>query len=166
MKRNRMVLGCAGLLVLWWNGMAVAEPAAQMIERGRYLMATSGCNDCHTDGYMQREGAVTVDKWLTGSAVGFSGPWGTTYPTNLRLLVQQLSEAQWLDHARAARRPPMPWFNLRAMNDDDLKAMYWFVRSLGAAGEPAPQYVPPGQAISTPYFEFVPKNLPPPQARR
>ena len=123
-------------------------------------MSTSGCNDCHTPGYPQADGKIPAAEWLTGGAVGFSGPWGTTYPTNLRNLMQSMTEAQWLTHARAPRRPPMPWFNLRDMSDNDLKAIYVFVRGLGAKGDAAPAYVPPGQAVLTPYIEFFPKNLP------
>ena len=66
-----------------------------------------------------------------GQPVGFQGPWGTTYPSNLRLVLGSMTEAQWLQHARQERLPPMPSFNLRAMTDADLKAIYAFVRSLG-----------------------------------
>jgi mono/diheme cytochrome c family protein len=59
-------------------------------------------------------------------------------------------------HARQERLPPMPWFNLRAMSDADLKAMYAYIRSLGAPGEAAPAYVAPGGKVSTPYVVFVP----------
>jgi hypothetical protein len=79
---------------------------------------------------------------------------------NLRLYVQNLTEAQWVARVREPMRPPMPWFNLRDMSDTDLIAMYRFVRSLGPAGEPAPAAAGPGVAVTTPYFEFVPKNLP------
>ena len=68
-----------------------------------------------------------------------------------------MSEAEWLTHARRQRLPPMPWYNLKAMTDDDLKAIYAFVRSLGAAGIAAPAYVAPGGKVSTPYFVFVPQ---------
>lgn len=74
--------------------------------------------------------------------------------------MQNLTEAQWLARARQPMRPPMPWFNLRAMTDDDLRAMYHYIRALGPAGEPAPAAVPPGVAITTPYIDFTPKNLP------
>jgi len=140
---------------------SAGEPANKStLERGRYLVTIGGCNDCHTPGYPEAAGQLAPGEWLTGSPVGFNGPWGTTYPANLRLVVQSMSEAQWLKHARAATRPPMPWFNLRDTNDTDLRAMYYFIRSLGAKGEPAPAYVPPEQAINTPYIVFVPKNLP------
>jgi hypothetical protein len=109
---------------------------------------------------MESSGNVPVQQWLTGSAVGFQGPWGTTYPSNLRLALKEITEAQWLARARTPMRPPMPWFNLGAMSDRDLIALYRFVRSLGPAGEPTPQAVAPGVAVTTPYFEFTPKNLP------
>jgi mono/diheme cytochrome c family protein len=129
-------------------------------ERGRYLMIAGGCNDCHTPGYMQTEGQVSEEQWLTGDSVGFQGPWGTTYPSNLRLYAQQLTEAQWLARARQPMRPPMPWFNLREMTDEDLAAMYRYLRSLGPAGEAAPAAVGPKMTVDTPYIEFVVKNLP------
>jgi mono/diheme cytochrome c family protein len=159
---NAMPLLIGGCLAATMVGQALAErPVDQkLLERGRYVAATSGCNDCHTVAYPESGGKVPVNDWLTGNPVGFNGPWGTTYPANLRLLVQTLSEQQWMAKARAEMRPPMPWFSLRDMKDDDLRAVYQFIRSLGAKGEPAPAYVPPGQKISTPYFEFVPKNLP------
>ena len=90
--------------------------------------------------------------------MGFEGPWGTTYPANLRHLMATQSESEWLAHARRATRPPMPWFSLRDTTDDDLKAIYAFVRALGDQGGPAPGDVPPGQVVLTPYFEFVPKE--------
>ncbi len=149
------------------NGPAwAADPAQASIERGRYLVRISGCNDCHTDGYLQSAGKLPEAEWLTGSAVGFQGPWGTTYPANLRIALANYSEAQWIARARSEMRPPMPWFNLAAMTDDDLKAMYRYVRSLGAKGTPAPDYAAPGQAVNTPYFVFVPQNLPPKTASR
>jgi mono/diheme cytochrome c family protein len=141
--------------------VAGALPAAAdqaTIERGRYLVQTSGCNDCHTPGYMQADGRLPTSQWLTGSAVGFQGPWGTTYPANLRLSLRSMSEAQWLQRARQPMAPPMPWFNLREFSDRDLVAIYRFVRSLGEAGEAAPQAVAPGIPVATPYIEFVPKQ--------
>ena len=52
----------------------------------------------------------------------------------------------------------MPWFNLRAMTDADLKAVYAFVRSLGAAGRSRRRPTSRRAARSTtPYFVFVPQ---------
>ena len=90
--------------------------------------------------------------------MGFQGPWGVSYPANLRLTVQSMTEAEWLVFARAERRPPMPWFNLRAMSDQDLTDIYRYIRSLGPAGAAAPAPVGPGGKVSTPYIDFVPHN--------
>ena len=150
------------LAVLAAQGLAAApETDEQMVKRGRYMAVAGACNDCHTPGYMQTEGNVPEALWLTGNTVGFQGPWGTTYPVNLRLYMDRITEAQWLARARQPMRPPMPWFNLRDMVDEDLVAIYRYVRALGPAGEPAPQAVAPGVAATTPYFDFAPKNLPP-----
>ena len=129
---------------------------ADAVARGRYLVTISGCNDCHTDGYLQNGGNVPETEWLKGAAVGYQGPWGTTYASNLRLVIGKMSEAQWVAHARQERLPPMPWFNLARMTDDDLKAVYAYVRSLGPAGVATPAYVAPGGKVNTPYFVFVP----------
>jgi mono/diheme cytochrome c family protein len=125
------------------------------IERGRYVVRTSGCNDCHTPRYAESGGNVPEGLWLTGDALGWRGPWGTTYPPNLRLYMRGLSEGEWLAKARTlSTRPPMPWFNVRAMSEPDLRALYRYVRHLGPAGEPAPAYVPPGGTPSQPYVQF------------
>lgn len=119
---------------------------SNLVEQGRYLVRIAGCNDCHTSGYAQNGGKVPEDQWLTGDQLGWRGPWGTTYPINLRLHMQNISEAQWVKTAHTARsRPPMPWFNLHAMSTRDLRAIYHFVKALGPAGQAAPAHLPPDQ---------------------
>ncbi|MBU1265243.1 MAG: c-type cytochrome [Thiobacillus sp.] len=157
------IMTFVGALLAGTVGLASAQPpaAAADIRHGRYLIQIAGCNDCHTAGYMQNDGQVPEAEWLTGDAIGWQGAWGTTYPANLRLLFQQIDEQAWLVRARQAMRPPMPSPSLRAMSDADLKAIYRYVRSLGAKGQPVPAYAPPGELVATPYFDFTPKNLPP-----
>ncbi|HJV28049.1 MAG TPA: cytochrome C [Aromatoleum sp.] len=137
-----------------------ADDGADPVARGRYLASVAGCNDCHTDGYIPRDGKVPETERLTGSPVGFAGPWGVTYPSNLRLVAGSLDEAGWLDRVRREGRPPMPWSSLRAMSEADLVAVYRYLRALGPAGTPAPQALAPGEPIPTPHFVFVPQ---PPQ---
>jgi mono/diheme cytochrome c family protein len=157
-------LKIAVVLLSGWATLASA--GKDDIRHGRYLIQISGCNDCHTAGFMQTDGKVAEADWLTGNAMGWQGPWGTTYPANLRLLVQTMDEKAWVARARLPMRPPMPAPSLRAMSDDDLKAIYHYLRSLGAKGQPAPAYVPPGGKVATPYLDLTPKNLPPKQASR
>ena len=142
-------------------GQAIAADApatkadAATLARGKYFTKIAGCNDCHTPGYMAAGGDVDEKLWLTGDSFGWRGPWGTTYAPNLRLYMAKLSEAQWLDAARSMKaRPPMPWFNLREVSDNDLRAFYVYVRSLGPGGKPAPAYLPPDKEPPQPYAQF------------
>lgn len=127
-----------------------------LVARGEYLVRIAGCNDCHTPGYAAAGGEVPEESWLTGSSEGFLGPWGTTYPTNLRLRVASMEEEAWMAYSATLRaRPLMPDFAVRAMTEDDRRALYRFIRSLGPAGDPAPLALPPGQVPSAPYLALV-----------
>ncbi|MBK8765778.1 MAG: diheme cytochrome c-553 [Burkholderiaceae bacterium] len=84
------------------------KPARAQIERGRYLVTTSGCHDCHTPMKMGASGpepdmsrmlsghpdALTLPPaprlpegpWLVVSSAtntAFAGPWGVSYSANL-----------------------------------------------------------------------------------
>jgi mono/diheme cytochrome c family protein len=135
---------------------------AELVVRGEYLARIGGCNDCHTPGYAESGGKTPKDQWLVGSSLGWAGPWGTTYPANLRLKAADMDDARWLDYARNLHtRPPMPDFNVRDMTDGDRLALFRLLKSLGPAGQPAPAYLPPGQQAPLPVVEF---RLPPPPA--
>jgi mono/diheme cytochrome c family protein len=161
-RRARGVVLAAAITIL-----AVTIPLTTMaaeadptVARGRYLVQITGCNSCHTPGYTKNEGAVDESLWLTGSPIGWNGPWGTTYPPNLRLTAQGMTEDQWLVFARAPRRPPMPWFALRDMTQEDVRAIYRYLKHLGPAGQPAPAALPPGVDPKAPVFRAP--ELPPP----
>lgn len=132
--------------------------AGDEVAAGRYLITIAGCNDCHTDGWMMPGGENTPEeKWLMGSSLGFRGPWGTTYASNLRLFVKDYDPDTFVQVLRARNtRPPMPWSSLHSMSDQDLKAMFAYIKSLEPLGEKAPAYVPPGQEPRTPYIVFEP----------
>ena len=97
------------------------------------------------------------EQWLTGDSFGWRGPWGTTYPPNLRMSALAISEDQWVHMAKNLKaRPPMPWFNLNRMTDDDLRSIYRYIVKLGPGGNAAPAYVPPDQEPNPPYANFPP----------
>ncbi len=155
-KRMTLTAWAAAALIA---GVAdAADPApAQLpadVVRGKYLVQVAGCNDCHTPGYLETAGDVEEAKWLTGTALGWRGPWGTTYAPNLRLAIKDMSADQFVARARSPLRPPMPWFNLRDMRDGDVKAIFAYLKHLGPAGEPAPAYLPPDQVPKGPFVTF------------
>lgn len=136
---------------------AQAAPSASA-QRGRYIILTAGCNDCHTPGWMQVAPDVPEEQWLTGVPIGWRGPWGTTYASNLRLFVKDFDEELFVKTVRARNtRPPMPWASLHAMTDEDLRAVYRYVKSLPQTGEHMPQFCPPGVEPPTPYLSLEPK---------
>ena len=140
------------------NGPFVS--AMSEIEAGRYLITVGGCNDCHTDGYLQTEGNIPEESWLTGSKIGWRGPWGTTYASNLRIRVHELTEDEWVStlHTRTAL-PPMPWMNVNKLSERDARAMYKYIKSLGSSGEVMPAPLPPDQEPETPFLLLEPQNM-------
>ena len=159
--RFRIACLAPALLFIASPATVLAQSADDaLIDRGRYIAKIGGCNDCHTAGYLLAEGQTPESEWLLGDTFGWRGPWGTTYGSNLRLLIANMSEDQWLTFAKNLRaRPPMPWFTLNEVSDEDLRALYAFIRYLGSGGSPAPAYVPPDQEPPPPYATFPP---PPP----
>ena len=137
-----------------------AVVAATPVDAGRYLVVLGGCNDCHTAGWMESGGNVAETDWLTGSPVGWRGPWGTTYPSNLRLLVAEMDEEAWVVMLRTRKdRPPMPWMNVNRLSDVDARALYAFIKSLGNVGTRMPAYAAPGMEPATPYFVMEPQHM-------
>lgn len=137
-------------------GKQAAPAANATIERGRYIVEIGGCNDCHTAGYAEAGGKAAEADRLKGDVLGYRGPWGTTYPTNLRLSIGKMTEDGWLKYAKALNtRPPMPWFNVRAMTDADLRAVYQYIKAMpGQAGTAAPAFLAPDKAPKQPYIQW------------
>ena len=125
------------------------------IERGRYVVEIMGCNDCHTPGYMGSSTRLPEGEWLVGGTLGFHGSWGTAYPSNLRLMLNGMSEDDWLVIARKMRQSsPMSWVRLPKATEQDLRAIYRFVKYLGPKGLPAPARLSAGVTPTTDYIDF------------
>lgn len=79
---------------------------------------------------------------LTGDLTAFVGPWGLSYTANLTpdsaTGIGAWTETQFINTIRNGKHlgdgrpimPPMPWQFVAQMNDDDLKAIYAFLKSL------------------------------------
>ena len=139
------------------SGTSASKASASKIERGRYLVMICGCNDCHTPGNLY--GQPDFDRQLSGSELGWQGPWGVTYPRNLtpdmETGIGKWTSADIMKTFRSGVRPdgstllpPMPWQAYSAMNDEDASAVAAFLKSLKPVHHKAPDRVPPGQAAA------------------
>lgn len=160
---------CVIAVAVFLAGAAFTAGAAsanhKSIKHGEFLVGYGNCNDCHTPGWAENGGTAPKDMLLTGGGTNFQGPWGTTYAINLRLYFQNITLKQWIHNARTMQaRPAMPFWTFRYLSDKDLADMYAYVRSLGPAGQPAHDYVPPGQDAPPPYLKLVVPAGPPPLA--
>jgi mono/diheme cytochrome c family protein len=118
---------------------------------GRYIAVVALCNDCHTAGWLPA-GDVPEEMWMAGNPVGYEGPWGITFPSNLRLRAQEWTEEQWVETLRTRKAlDPMPWIAVNQMSEKDSRAFYRYLRNLGPIGAHMPAPIPPGAPRSQPY---------------
>jgi mono/diheme cytochrome c family protein len=117
---------------------AALSPEAK-IARGKYLVTIAGCNDCHTPGALY--GAPDMSRMLSGSELGWTGPWGTSYPANLtpdpttgigNYTEDDIVAAIQTGHKKsgAAILPPMPWPIYANFTRDDAYSVAAYIRSI------------------------------------
>ncbi len=154
-----LALACVSAIPL----AAQAASGDVSVERGLQVSVTGGCHDCHTAGYNESGGKIDPAKALKGTAIGWLGPWGTTYPANILIKLKPMSQDDFVQYAKSfTARPPMPFYNVHAMDESDLRSFFLYVKSLGDPGDPMPEYVPPGQEPKTPYYVAAPPTMPKP----
>ena len=152
-------LGFAVVAVATWSCAKPAEntPAPltqeQKLARGEYLTTIMGCNDCHTPGTFY--GQPDFSRKLSGSELGWVGPWGTTYARNLTPDAET-GLGSWTedDIAKALRTgqrpngteilPPMPWPMYTNLTDDDVHSIAAYLKSLPAVSHKVPDKLAPG----------------------
>jgi len=166
MSQNTILTALAVGLLTATTLQASDQPhvmAKSPVEAGKYLTMVAGCNDCHTPGWLFAPGTIPESAWFTGSNIGWNGPWGTSYAANLRLSVAKYSAEQFMQLIKGGTlRPPMPAENLKGMTDDDFKAIYAYIKSLGLKGDPMPDALPPGIVPPPPYINMMPVGMAPP----
>jgi len=124
-----------------------APPRSDLVRYGAYLAGPLGhCTDCHTP-WVQ---GVPDMKRVGAGGNPLKGPWGVTVSRNLTPHETGLKGWSDAEIARAIRegksrngsqlRPPMAFGWYRNINDDDMKALIAYLRSLKPlplGGEPA-----------------------------
>jgi mono/diheme cytochrome c family protein len=155
----------------------------KLVARGKLLVVSSGCNDCHTPWHVDPELGVPAPDWsrmLSGHPEGgpdpqgeigpadigiigptftsFKLPFGITYSMNLTPDIDtgtgSWTEKMFIDIFRKGRHlggdgrpvyPPMPWDSYRNRSDEDLKAMFAYLRSI-----PPLRNMPPTEKVPPP----------------
>jgi mono/diheme cytochrome c family protein len=136
-----------------------AQPAMTPLQRGEYLAIITGCNDCHTPGGLY--GAPDPERRLSGSELGWQGPWGVSYASNLTP-DPETGLGTWtnVEIERALRSgvrkdgspilPPMPWPNFASLTADDMASLIAYLKSIPPVRHQVPARVPPNGVASTP----------------
>jgi mono/diheme cytochrome c family protein len=168
MSRFAFRLGLSGIAFATFvmsSGNAVSQTTE--IERGKYLVAFGGCNDCHTPGYFL--GKPDATRYLGGSEVGFELPGlGVFYGPNLTP-DRETGLGQWSteDIATAIAKgrrpdgrelaPSMPWQAFSKLTRQDVLAITSFLKSLPAVKNKVPGPFGPTEKPTS----FVMKVVPP-----
>ena len=153
----------------------------ELVARGKYLVTTGGCADCHSpkiytpngpvpdstrslSGFQQGEKLPALDvkfvapgNWVATES-NFSawvGPWGISYAANLtpdnatgigaeteEMFIKSLRDGKLKGVGRPLL-PPMPWPTIGQMTDQDLKAIYTYLKTIKPIHNEVPQPTPP-----------------------
>ena len=160
---------------------AQATDAAGKVARGKYLVMTSVCNDCHTpwkmgpagpepdmsrmlSGHPEKmelpEPPPSAAPWVMTAAAtntAWSGPWGVSFTANLtpdpETGLGKWTLRNFRDTIRTGRHmgrgrpilPPMPIPMYRNFTDEDLEAIYAYLRSIPPVRNRVPEPLPPRQ---------------------
>jgi hypothetical protein len=153
---------------------------AARVDRGKYIVMSGGCHDCHTPLKMGANGPepdlslmlsghpeqvamppapAAQGLWMwSGGATGtaFSGPWGVSFAANLTpdqntglgiwtedMFVRAMREGRHMGTSRPIL-PPMPWQSVRNLNDEDLKAVFAYLKTV----PPVTNHVPDPIALT------------------
>ena len=98
----------------------------------------------HPEGIQLPPPALKPGPWFAATAgmTAWAGPWGISYAANLtpdkntglgiwteEMFVQAMRTGKHMGHGRAIL-PPMPWQAVGTLTDDDLKAVFAYLRTL------------------------------------
>ena len=92
---------------------------------------------------------------IAATGTAFAGPWGVTYAANLtpdensglgiwteEMFLAALKTGKHMGTSREIQ-PPMPWYSYSQMTDEDLRAIFAYLKSIPALPNHVPDYQPP-----------------------
>jgi cytochrome c553 len=157
---RKALLLAAVVGVVAFGAAARAHSTVERVERGRYLVSIAGCHDCHSpkaDAMMTPDPArllsgrpaTTQPPSQSPNEIrasldftAFAGPWGNSYAANLTPdpetgIGARYDQAAFIKTIRTGKKPegealapPMPWPVYAKMTDEDLKAVFAYLKTL------------------------------------
>jgi mono/diheme cytochrome c family protein len=143
------IAGCHDCHTPWVMGSGGPEPDMKR--------ALSG----HPQDLVITAPANTSPPWsgaMNPTSTGWSGPWGVSFSANLTPdpetgVLRDFTEQQFIQTMRTGRHqgqgrpilPPMPWPAYGNMTDDDLKAVFAYLRQVPPVKNKVPDPLPPKQ---------------------
>jgi len=192
MKKCYLALTVMGVLSIACNSpkqkevdkieVAKGQPNTKIdkVKRGQQLVASVGCNDCHSpkimtdrgpeadperrlSGHPSQEGLPPYDTETAKAYVLFNmgltaaiGPWGTSFAANLtpdETGIGNWTESQFLKAIKEGKfkgmdgtrplLPPMPWTEYRNFPDEDLAAIFAYLKTIKPVDNVVPAAIPP-----------------------
>ena len=152
-------IGAAAILLVSSHSAAQQPSGNAQVERGRYLVRVTGCHDCHSpkvqgmtpdlnralSGRPSTTALPTATKEEVHASLdltAWTGPWGYSVASNLTPdadtgIGKRYTEASFLSTMRSGKKPnatpimpPMPSEVYQNMTDDDLKAIFAYLRTI------------------------------------
>jgi mono/diheme cytochrome c family protein len=112
----------------------------------------------HPESFKPGPAPELKDGWIMAmpaSGTAFKGPWGTSYAMNLTpdpitgigiwtedMFVRAIKEGKHWGSSRPIM-PPMPWEFYRNLEEEDLKSIYAYLRTIPPVRNNVPAYEPP-----------------------
>jgi mono/diheme cytochrome c family protein len=99
---------------------------------------------------------------MAGTMTAFAGPWGATFAPNLTPdsatglgtwsydKFAKTMKTGFLADDNRPFMPPMPWYSLAALSDEDLRAVYAYLQNITPIKNQAPEFIPPKAAKPEP----------------
>ena len=175
----RVTMCLASVLALSLAAAPALHAQDSQVERGKYLVGITGCHDCHSPkvpGTMKpvpelilsgRPQTTKVPAAAPGEVhasedlTAWAGGWGQTVASNLTPdpatgLGMRYTEAKFIQTMRTGKKPegiailpPMPVDVYVNMKDDDLKAIYAYLKTIKPIRNPVRAgLVPPAPAAA------------------
>lgn len=127
------------------DGPVTAPDPKDPIKHGEYLSRIGGCYECHTP-HEEKGGAIEARAFAGGWEM--KGPWGRNFTANLTphpdTFIGRATKAEFIGRFRAfanldaanspacpkGRNTVMPWLAYAKMTDEDLGAIYDYLRTV------------------------------------